>query len=121
MILEDVREVIASTGVLALVDDIAPTLLDRGATLPAITYDVRRSETAEEVAGFAEGWINRVEIACHAYTADEAEAVALEVIKAINQDTEMLVDSIDRSWSDSFDENVVVRTHTIAAIYRKSL
>jgi hypothetical protein len=121
MILEDVYDIINVDGVTALVDDIAPTLLDRGATLPAITYDVRRSEAAEEVAGDAEGWMHRVEISCHAFTAAAAEGVVVAVIAAINDDTEMLVDSVDRSWSDSFDENVVIRTHTIAALYRRDL
>lgn len=121
MILEDVRDILNVNGVTDLVDDIAPTLLDRGATLPAVTFDVRRSEVAEEVAGPAEGWMNRVEISCHAYSAAEAEEVALAVIAAINDVDEMLVDSVDRSWSDSFDENVVIRTHTIAALYRRDL
>ena len=121
MIYEDVREIIATTAVLLLVDDIAPTLLDRGATLPSITYDIRRSEVAEEVAGSAEGWMNRVEISCHAYSVDLAESVPLAVITAINSAPEMLVDSVERTWSDSFDENVVIRTHTVAAIYRRDL
>ena len=121
MILEDVRDILNVDAVTNLVDDIAPTLLDRGATLPAVTFDVRRSEVAEEVAGPAEGWINRVEISCHAYSAAEAEDVVLAVIDAIDDVAEMLVDSVDRSWSDSFDENVVIRPHTVAAIYRRDL
>ncbi len=51
----------------------------------------------------------------------EAETIVLAVIDAIDADSEMLVDSVDRSWTDSFDENVVIRTHTIAALYRKDL
>ena len=121
MIYESVRAVIATTEVEALVDDIAPTLLDRGASIPAITFEVPRTDAAEEVRGDAEGWMHTVEISCHAYTVDKAEEVALEVVAAIDKSNLMLVNSIDRTWSDSFDENVVIRTHTINALYRKGM
>tara|TARA_R100001594_G_scaffold79142_3_gene113793 strand:+ start:2090 stop:2458 length:369 start_codon:yes stop_codon:yes gene_type:complete len=121
MIYEDVRATIATTAVLAKATDIAPVLLDRGATLPAITFDVRRSEVAEEVAGPSAGWMNRVEISCHAYTVEAAEELALLVVDAIDADTEMLVDSIERTWAEAYDENVVIRSHTINAIYRRDL